>query len=97
MEYEQTGSVWRVKDQDTPQIRVLVGPELKAAWVEVLRGRKISQQSAVTALMAWTVKQDPLLQSMLFDQIPETDHADIARIILKRMAGAQISKKPKGK
>jgi hypothetical protein len=68
-------------------IRVRVAGPLKEAWERVLEERKITQQAAVTSMMAWAVQQDPLVQAMLFGQVPERDHGELAGIVLRRMEG----------
>jgi hypothetical protein len=71
---------------DKESIRIRLEPELRAKWQGVLDARKISQQKAVTAMIGWLVEQDPLMQTMLFDQVPETDKAELAKMVLKRLS-----------
>lgn len=84
-----------VAEQDAEQIRIRVSPDLKAKWSAMLEKRKISQQAAVVALMDWIVDQDPLLQLSIFGQVPESDGANIARIVLNRMSGKPNDRKGK--
>lgn len=77
--------------QTSEQIRVRVDLSLKTPWEKVLADHKITQQDAVTALMKLAVDADPLLRSMMFGQVPERDHLELSRIILKHL----ITKKGK--
>jgi len=70
---------------ETEHIRIRVKPDLKQRWDKVLADRKISQQEAVVALMEWASRQEPILQTMLFGQVPESDQAELARIVLRRL------------
>lgn len=66
-------------------IRVRLEPELKERWETTLQGRKISQQRAVTSLIDWLTQQEPLVQAMIFNQVPETDHGELSRLVLDRL------------
>jgi hypothetical protein len=61
-------------------------PALLRQWQEMLDARQISQQRAVVALMRFVVEQDPLAQLMIFGQAPADDHAELTRIVLRRLA-----------
>ncbi len=74
-----------VADTD-PMIRVRLPPALKAKWDALLDGHKITQQAAVVAMVQWAVALEPLARTMVLGQIPETDHRDVAELVLKRMA-----------
>lgn len=70
---------------ETDMIRVRLGEPLRNKWKSVLDARKISQQKAIVATIEWIVEQDALLQTMLFGQVPESDTAELAKIVLKRL------------
>jgi hypothetical protein len=74
---------------DEQMIRVRLKPELKGKWGRVLDSHKITQQAAVVAFVDWLVAQDPLTRSMIFGQVPDADHAALARIVLKRLGKAK--------
>jgi predicted phage tail protein len=74
---------------DSEQIRVRLQGELKEKWERTLEARKISQQQAVVALLENVVGFDPLLQSMLFNQVPTADRAELSRIVMRRLSAGK--------
>jgi hypothetical protein len=76
-----------VNGRDGESIRVRLAPDVKAPWDHVLATHNITGQAAVAALIRWALTQDPLTRSMIFGQVPETDHAELSRIVLRRLAG----------
>jgi hypothetical protein len=79
----------------TENIRIRLGPDLKPAWEGVLERHKITQQAAVAALIGWAVRQDPLTRAMIFGQVPDADHAELSRIVLRRLADGKVARKGK--
>ena len=77
-------------------MRFRVSPELKAAWDEMIGGRKISQQDAVEPLIQWIVRQEPLMQSMVFGQVPASDTGEVARRLLLERMGRGVRGKGRG-
>ncbi|MDB5298290.1 MAG: hypothetical protein JWO31_4273 [Phycisphaerales bacterium] len=84
-----------VAERDGESIRVRLTPDVKEPWGEVLDSHNITQQGAVSALIRWALKQDPLTRSMIFGQVPETDHAALSRMVLKRLADGGTGKAKK--
>ena len=71
---------------DQQSIKARFPDDLTKRWRATLTARKISQQDALTALAAWIVAQDSLVQAIVFGQVEQRDHADLAKMVLKRMA-----------
>lgn len=82
------------KITDGENFRFRVPAELKRAWVEMCKARKISQQDAITALMWFTTSQEPLTQAMLLRQQPAA--ADLVEVVLKRLSGPTLPPLPPG-
>lgn len=76
-------------------MRIRVPPSLTDRWDAVVAAHKISKQAAVIALIEWVARQDALTRSMVFGQVPETDHAVLSRIVLERLSAPAAA--PKGK
>lgn len=66
-------------------IRIRLEPKLRARWKKTIQGRKINQQDAITAMIEWICEQDALTQAMIFGQVPDTDFAELARVVLSRL------------
>lgn len=76
-----------VAEKDKPDLRVRLRPGLKEKLDDAIGAKKTSQQSAVNELVAWFVAQDGMLQSLILGQVDEQYRAQVARLILARMAG----------
>lgn len=71
---------------DEKLIKVRMDDEsLLARWREILEARQISQQRAMVALIRWIVGEEPITQAMIFGQVPETDFAELSRIVVRRL------------
>lgn len=78
---------------NTPEsMRIPLPPELFAKWRSLLQQKKISQQMAVVALIEWFMNQDDLFQSIILGQLNSDGQADVAELILQRMAGRSKGK-----
>jgi hypothetical protein len=86
------GIVYRVRARDSESARVRLAPDVKVAWEKVLTEHNITQQAAMVALVRFAVRQDPLARSMIFGQVPDTDHAALSRIVLERLGRAKGKK-----
>lgn len=79
---------------ETESIRVRLGPDLKPKWDGVLKARGISQQKAIESTIRWLVEQDALLQVMMFGQVPESSHGELARLVIAQLeVGSKRSRK----
>ena len=72
-----------VDDAEPRQILVRVPPPTKRRWEDMLKERKITSQDAAINLIEWVVRQDPLVQAMIFNQVPPQD--DLVDLVLKRL------------
>lgn len=98
METEQGDTHTDVSDsrrgnQLTESVRFRTTKELKAAWDEMLSTRSLSQQDAALALFKWITSQDGLTQAMILGQVPDVDHAELAKIVLKKLATRAAGRK----
>lgn len=70
--------------------------DLDATLVDKLLGifehRGVSQKEGLTRMIAWFVQQTPTIQQHILRQLPEDLEADIARMLLERMAEAPRAK-----
>ncbi|HEY7087972.1 MAG TPA: hypothetical protein VH518_07775 [Tepidisphaeraceae bacterium] len=48
----------------------------------------MTQISMASRLTAWFIEQDPIIQAAVLARFPAGDEAEVARIILRRMADA---------
>jgi hypothetical protein len=85
--------MWMADSKES--IRIRLDPDLLAKWRGVLEGRKITQQQAIVATIRWLVKQDSLLQGMVFDQIEEKYHGQLVQKVLKSLAGPKAKRQVK--
>lgn len=72
-----------VQTDDTKSFRIRVSPVLKDRYGEMCGARKISEQDAGNALLAWIVEQEPEVQAMILGQLPAND--DLVETVLRRM------------
>jgi hypothetical protein len=66
-------------------------------WDQVLLERKITQQEALTSLIQFASKQEPLVQTMLFGQVAESDYPELVQIMLRRLGSGQHRRPSKKK
>jgi hypothetical protein len=67
------------QEQKEKTFRIELEGELLAEWGRMLKDRKITQTNACMALIRWIVRQDPLLQALIFEQQPP--RAEVLQII----------------
>jgi hypothetical protein len=72
-----------VRDEN---LRVRVEDPTLSGWWAALEAHNISNQKALLALIEFALEQDPLTRSMIFKQVPQSDNAALAKIVLDRLA-----------
>ena len=75
-------------DRGLQNVRLRVEPDRKARWEAMFTAHKISQQEAIVTAIDMMEGFDPMLRAMLFGQVPDAYQADVAKLILNRIAGA---------
>jgi hypothetical protein len=55
-----------------------------AAFAKLLDRRRLSTTGAINAMIEWLLRQDPLLQAVVFGQVEDPDVEDLAAMIVKR-------------
>jgi hypothetical protein len=75
-------------------LKVLIDADLKARLDQLLERKRISLTAGVDAMVGWLLEQDSLLQSAVLGQVEPKDRADVARLVLKRMAGEDRAAEP---
>ena len=73
---------------DSENIRIRLGGDLRKRWKQLIDDRKISQQRAIVAAIEFLCDQEPLTTAMIFQQVPNTDRAELSRIVLDRLAAS---------
>lgn len=68
-------------------MRIVVETDLMEKWKKILDERKISQQRAVISLMEWIVGQEPLIQLVIFGQVPAAERRQLSQLVIERLAG----------
>lgn len=75
-------------------LRIRLEQPIKERLEAFLKAKKITQQEAMEALIAWMLDQDSLLQSLILGQIEPKDQFEIADIVATRLRNAMKRHRP---
>ena len=70
----------------TANFKCLMEPALKRRLDDLIERRNTKLTPAMDSLVRWLLDQDTLVQSMLLGGIDPKDYAEVAQLVLKRLA-----------
>ena len=74
------------KSATKENLRIRLAPDRKEAWDQFLAKKKISQQSAVVALVEFVMGVDDRLASMMLGQLSPEHNGEMVEMLLKHFA-----------
>jgi hypothetical protein len=72
---------------ESKNFRIVLEPALKGRVVDIFDAQGISQQEGIRRLLLWFCDQPDVIRAAVLGQLPASISADVARIVLERMAG----------
>ena len=73
--------------------RLKLPPKLKSELAAIFRRRSVDRTKACILVLDWFVKQSQMIQQHILGQLPDDIEADIASMVLKKMAAGSKSAK----
>jgi hypothetical protein len=85
--------VMAASKSERDELKARLDAELKRKWDSMLEDRKVTSQRAIVALVNFMVNEDPAVQAMILEHIPDGDMEALSKIVLKRLAEKAKAKK----